>query len=89
MYNFFSPMNPFSGLLFLPFFFYFLKHVNELCVGHTQEEHKKAFEILLHYVLGLCGFDLCGSPFTLYLELVHILALCSNILALCGFWSKS
>ena len=26
------------------FFFYFLKHVNELCVGHTQEEHKKTFE---------------------------------------------
>ena len=25
------------------------------------------------------------SPFTRYLELVHILALCSNILTLCGF----
>ena len=34
-------------------------------------------------------FDLCGSPFMRYLELVHILALRSNFLTLCGFWSKS
>ena len=73
-----------------------LKYIWNSLTGLTSYFHLKSKPTMplvkhinvIHYVLGLYGFDLCGSPFMRYLEMLHILALCSNFLTLCGFWSK-